>query len=69
LSSQAEGEQLAGYIVEYDPSTGEVVERFNGTVKEAIEVRKGMLQKAVLYAAITELENLGYTVIAPGSQS
>ena len=58
-------EQFTGYIVEYDPSKGEVVERFNGTMQAAIEVRKNLMEKAIRHAAIVELENLGYTVLSP----
>jgi hypothetical protein len=58
-------EEFAGYIVEYDPSKGEVVERFNGTIQAAVEVRKRLMDKALRYAVIAELENHGYTVIAP----
>jgi hypothetical protein len=58
-------EEFAGYIVEYDPSKGEVVERFNGNMKAAIQIRANLLDKAIRYAVIAELENHGYTVIAP----
>jgi hypothetical protein len=60
-----EDETLAGYIVEYDPVKGEVVETFNGTMKAAIQVRANLLDKAIRYAAIRELEKLGYTIFAP----
>jgi hypothetical protein len=60
-----DGEMLAGYIIEYDPSRGEVIERFNGTISAAIEVRNGLMDKAVRYAAIRELEKLGYVVTRP----
>jgi hypothetical protein len=65
MSAEGEDEEFAGYIVEYDPSKGEVVERFNGNMKAAIQIRANLLDKAIRYAAIRELEKLGYTIFAP----
>ena len=55
---------MNGFTIEYDGAEGTVNVNDFG-VREIIEVRKSMLDKAVLFAAIVELEKLGYTVIAP----
>ena len=54
-----------GFTVVYDDEKGEVVTRGFG-VHEAIQVRQSMIDEIVRYAAVVELERLGYTVIPPG---
>lgn len=51
----------------YDPETGQVVTAtyWDGVVQEAIEVRRGLEDAAVLVAVVAELERRGYYVLPP----
>lgn len=54
------------FTVVYDNKEGEVVvQDFGGGIAHAIEVRKSLVDQAVLQATIIELERLGYTVLSP----
>jgi hypothetical protein len=51
----------------YDPDEGQVVlsRWIDGTVRDAVLVRKGLEEKAIREAVILELQRLGYTVTPP----
>lgn len=52
---------------EYDPEEGRVVTAryIDGAVREAIEVRRGIENSAVLDAVVAELYRRGYAVTPP----
>jgi hypothetical protein len=60
-------EQVAAFLVQYDPEVGEVQTYFNGMISEVIKVRQSMTEEVVRHAAAEELRKLGYTVIPPGT--
>lgn len=53
--------------LKYDAEEGRVIAAlyFDGAVREAIEVRRGIEDAAVLEAVVAELERRGYTVTPP----
>lgn len=54
------------FTVVYDSEEGQVVTHDFG-IKRAIEVRHRLTEEALRYAAIAELERLGYTITKPGA--
>lgn len=51
-------------IFEYDPDKG-IVAAYDEFVRHEYTVRANMLDRVIRFAAIAELEKLGYTVIPP----
>jgi hypothetical protein len=49
----------------YDHDNGELQTWTDGILREAIEVRKQLMESVLRAAIILELEKLGYTVISP----
>lgn len=51
----------------YDMDEGRLVTESypDGAIRQAIEIRKGLEDAAVLQAVVMELERRGYTVISP----
>lgn len=52
------------FTVVYDGGEGEIqVNNFG--LREVIQVRQGLVDRAIRHAAIIELEKLGYVVLSP----
>jgi hypothetical protein len=53
--------------LEYDPDTGQLIlERYlDGAVREAVEIRAGLVEAATRDAVVSELRRFGYTVTPP----
>ncbi len=61
---------LAPRAPEYDPAEGRVIvdRYFDGAVRAAVEVRRGLEDAAVLEAVIIELARRGYVVTPPADR-
>jgi hypothetical protein len=70
VSAPDEGRYKDYFEVSYDIDNGEMVsthKMMGETLTDIIKVRANLQEKVLRQACVYELENLGYTVIAPNN--